>query len=321
MRDHHDATTATAACTDPDAVSDQPLAVFVHVHYLDVWEEIAAQIDACMAAPFQLVLTSSLDPRSLAIPLSPLLRKTTIIEAENRGRDIRPFLTALGQSDDFTVGLKLHTKRSTHRLDGEQWRKAIVGSLLPSREGVAAIVETMASDPRIGLVAPQNLLLSMERWLGKNEAGMRVAASAMDIKLSREAIHGSHFAAGSMFWFKRDALSPFLEPGLLPLFETEEGQVDGTIAHAIERLFALVAESRGHVTLSVDVLSDVDPGISIQALRALSQARTDQPTPYFRRLPGFVRMLDRHLPIAKAGYLRLPPAARRLLRDLLMRRS
>jgi lipopolysaccharide biosynthesis protein len=45
-----------------------------------------------------------------------------------------------------------------------------------------------------------------------------------------------------MFWVRLDALRPLLDAHLgEDEFETEQGQVDGTLAHAIERVFALSA--------------------------------------------------------------------------------
>jgi lipopolysaccharide biosynthesis protein len=293
--------------------------VFVHVHYADVWEAMAAQVAACMPGPFRLVLTSSLPPRSLAVPPTPLLLETRIIETENRGRDIRPFLTALGQTDDFSIGLKLHSKRSTHRLDGDKWRESIVNSLLPSRQGVTAIIDAMADDPRIGLVAPQGGLLSIRPWIGRNEPGMRAVASRIELELADRSLRDGHFVAGSMFWFRRDAVADFTDLQLLPLFETEAGQVDGTLAHAAERLFALVAETRGCVTLPVDALPDAHPDMTLRELQALSRSTVDRDNPHLRPLPLLFRTVDRYLPFAKTVYGRLHPGIRGAVRKLLLR--
>ena len=55
------------------------------------------------------------------------------------------------------------------------------------------------------------------------------------------------FPAGSMFWFRVAALEG-LDDLILgeDAFEPECGQIDGTLAHAIERFVALFAEQRGY---------------------------------------------------------------------------
>jgi lipopolysaccharide biosynthesis protein len=62
-----------------------------------------------------------------------------------------------------------------------------------------------------------------------------------------------NFFAGSMFWFKPAALSPFVSQLLAQnnyIFEPELGQRDGTLAHVIERMFCDVVESQGQIVSS-----------------------------------------------------------------------
>jgi lipopolysaccharide biosynthesis protein len=51
--------------------------------------------------------------------------------------------------------------------------------------------------------------------------------------------------AGSMFWARTEALLPLYALVDSADFESESGQTDGTMAHAIERLFSVSAYSVG----------------------------------------------------------------------------
>ena len=64
--------------------------------------------------------------------------------------------------------------------------------------------------------------------------------------LFEDEINGALFPAGSMFAFKVAAVKPLLALGIeADDFEEEQGAIDGTMAHAVERLFGLSAISCG----------------------------------------------------------------------------
>ncbi len=57
-----------------------------------------------------------------------------------------------------------------------------------------------------------------------------------------------------MFWFAPDALKPLATVAEDQLaFEPEVGQQDGTLAHALERVFAPLARAQGFRTTSLDL--------------------------------------------------------------------
>jgi len=165
----------------------------------------------------------------------------------NRGRDIGPKLTAYGDLHDrHDLVLYLHSKRDRHLVDGVAWRRYLLHTLAGSPAIVGSIFQAFRHDPRLGIVMPQHWgpLRSRLDW-GDDFFVARDLARRMGIDLT--PAHVLDFPSGSMFWARPAALRPLLDLGLRPEdFPEEAGQLDGTPAHAVERLFLFACEAAGY---------------------------------------------------------------------------
>ncbi len=174
----------------------------------------------------------------------------TLIATPNRGRDIAPFLSVLssGALDRFDAVLKVHTKRSPHLLDGEVRRKLLFDKLCGSRSGAGQVLRLFL-DPATGMVGWAPSFRTAAPYWMENRA--RVADLARRIGVEGAPMLG--FFEGSMFWFRPSALASLRTLGLEPeSFEAEAGQVDGTLHHALERLFTIAAWASGHAVRALD---------------------------------------------------------------------
>lgn len=306
-----------------------PVLAFVHVHYPEIWDDMKDALVERIKLPFHLLVTSSYPKESIHFPTAANLLSTRFLPVENRGRDIRPFLQALSETPDFTFGLKLHTKKSPQRLDGSQWRSEMMGSLLPSAAGTADIVARMEADERIGFVTPAGFALSVKPWVLVNGPGMEKVMSSLGHALAEDDHTDAFFAAGSMFWFRREALAALAQDKILALFEPEEGQLDGTIAHAMERLFPVEARRQGYLSLAIPALLASRPGMDRSAVLALARQYADIPSTYFpapyvealppgTTLPQLEPRTAGHSTL-RSLYHRLPMGLRMLMRRLLLR--
>lgn len=301
--------------------SPLPPVVFVHVHYPEIWREMAADLAAAFDRPFGLVLTASCSTTLLVRPQTPHLCFVHEIQVENRGRDVLPFLVALNRLDlSFDIGLKLHTKHSEHHDSGDDWRRFLTRSLLAGHGSPDALA-LMERLPVLGLMAPAAHLLPLDRRIGLN--GPALAALAPRIGLSGDlaAIEKLFFAAGTMFWFRRAALASFRD--LDDLFEAERRQTDGTAAHAAERLFAAAVEQAGFVAASMDavpvlrVLGEGAAPLPDRAgLAAIAQAEANQDNPFTSPVSALLRRHRWLLVAAHHASARLPYPLWRLARRL-----
>jgi lipopolysaccharide biosynthesis protein len=266
---------------DVPTTAKTPVTVFVHVHYTDIWRNMSSLLAERLTLPFHLVLTSSRRQDEIVLPRTPALLSARLLTVENRGRDILPFLQAMRETNDFDIGLKLHTKKSPQREDGDLWRTELLESLLPSASGVDAITSRMRADHRIGFVTPAHFCLSVRPWVLLNAPGMQRILSALGNDLADSDLDNVFFAGGSMFWFRRSALARLTDRKLIDLFETEQGQLDGTIAHAMERLFPVEARLQGYVSLAEPALALSRPSMTLAELLVLASRHADIPNRYF----------------------------------------
>ena len=174
---------------------------------------------------------------------------TGIRVVENRGRDIAPKLVSFADVyDRYDIILFLHTKKSAHFTFGDAWRDHLARCLLGSPAIVASILEIFDRRPEVGIIVPQHFRELRNRELiawGGNFRQARRLAWRMDIDLSPTGY--LDMPSGSMFWAKPKALRPLIDLGLgYEDFPTEPCEVDGTLAHCVERLFLFSCEKAGY---------------------------------------------------------------------------
>lgn len=165
----------------------------------------------------------------------------------NRGRDIAPKLVGMRDVHArYTRVLHLHSKASHHDTNLKLWRAYLLESLLGTPEIVANALYALDHEPGVGMVFPQHYEYIRRRlaW-GDNLPLAQGLAGRMGFAI-RET-RALDFPSGSMFWARSDALRPLLDLDLqYEDFAEESGQKDHTIAHAIERLYAMVCEKAGY---------------------------------------------------------------------------
>lgn len=225
----------------------RPCAV-IHAWYMDVFDEL---VDALRDSniTWRIIITTTPEREAgVRRRVQELALDAEVVVCENRGRDVLPFLQVANRLYDegVTVVLKIHTKRSTHREDGERWRKELVDKLL-APELAPRILQAFRERQDLGLVAADGHLLPLSYFWGANEANVNYLCGRIGI--DRPSPERDRFIAGTMFWGRLEAMRPLLDAHLgLDEFEGEAAQLDGTLAHAVERIFCLTASNQGFVT-------------------------------------------------------------------------
>ena len=251
------------------------LGAIVHLHYEELWPELAAYLDhACNLERLFVSVAERATPEleeriAAAFPFVQTRR------VPNRGRDMLPFLDWLEVAAEQGVDLvcKVHSKRSPHVTEGDAWRRDMLGKLLGSEAAIRDVVASFLEDPRLGIVGPAGHVVPASVFWERN--AQRV--SDLCRRMGDEAGEPDYsYIAGSMFWARVDALLPLKRLALREEdFEPEAGEVDGTLAHALERCIPVAAKVAGFrvteterrigETKTVFDFAPLPPGIEIPA--------------------------------------------------------
>jgi lipopolysaccharide biosynthesis protein len=222
----------------------QSIAIVIHAFYAEIFEEIFAYLKNIDSIPCHLYVTATSEHiGTIGDRLAQQPHPFRLLHVENRGRDILPFLTILPEvlKDGHEFLVKIHTKKSSHRQDGDQWRQDIFAQML-SEKALRENFKHLKRHPEIGILGPDGHMVPMQYYWGSNAAyGLALSAR---LGLEPADLNALHFAAGSMFMARIEALHPLFNLALpQDAFESENGQIDGTLAHALERMFSVSARS------------------------------------------------------------------------------
>lgn len=226
--------------------NNDDLGVFFHIFYTDLANEMLACVDNLPPKAFVHISTDTEAKREELLAIFARRgygSRSEIRVFPNKGWDIAPFLVGYRDAiSRYSLILRMHSKRSLHIPGdtGEQWRKMLYAALAGSRERVGAILEQFAQEPSLGMVCPP-LLPHYAHCVhfGGNFSRMRTLLLQRGILITPDM--PIDFPMGSMFWCRPQALLPWLKPGFTFDDFTPSANLDierdGTLAHALERLF------------------------------------------------------------------------------------
>lgn len=230
-------------------VAAPPIAVFLHLYHEHLAPEFQRYLQNIPCA-FDLFITTDSPAKATIITrhFTGWSRGEVDVKVTpNRGRDIAPKLLGFREAyDRYPLVLHLHSKISNHASALANWRGLLLETLIGSPEIVTSVLDAFARRSDIGMIAPQHFE-AVRHWI--NWGGNFKAAEALAQRMGAQGMSMDKpldFPSGSMFWARSAALKPLLDLNLgFDDFDDEKGQIDGTIAHAIERLYFHICERAG----------------------------------------------------------------------------
>jgi glycosyltransferase involved in cell wall biosynthesis len=244
----------------PNSALDSGLRVALHLHvfYQDELPDIVERLKLNASIPDLFISVPSEDTAAWTRDVLSDYRGS-IVDLQvtpNRGRDISPLLTQFGPAliASYDIVGHLHTKKSPHLLNRpftEAWVTFLLENMVGGKLGgtmLDSVLSSMASDATIGIVFPDDPHVAS--WTGNRKYAEDLAARMKCGELPEQF----NFPAGSMFWMRAAVLKRFVELELAwGDYEPEPLPVDGTMIHAIERLFGVLPETMGMSSVVTNV--------------------------------------------------------------------
>lgn len=186
-------------------------------------------------------------------------KNVNVILAENRGRDISSLLVGVReQVKKYDLVCFAHDKKShsgVGEIVGEEFATHCFDNVLGSPEYVEAIIGEFRRQPRLGLLsAPPPYHSGYTQVIGNEwtcnfDATAKLAeALHIHVPINRDELPAAPL--GTIFWFRPAALAPLLDrQWKYEDFPPEPNGDDGTMLHAIERLYPFAAQEAGYYSM------------------------------------------------------------------------
>lgn len=238
------------------------VAVHLHLYYVDLLPEFF-EFFSHIPYPFDLYVScqEGADREKICREFAKLdmVEEVIVRATQNRGRDIAPmyvlFREEIARHDYF---LHVHSKKSLYTgSEQQEWRVGAMKCLCGSETQVRKIFGVLQCSRKAGMFFPEmqrGMYFAVSSWLANVGTGMRLAQ-----ELGYEFSDGLFsYPVGSFFWAKTEALKPLFDRKFTyEDFDAEHGQIDGTLAHALERVVSFVAQSKGYTVAIGDSIDDV----------------------------------------------------------------
>lgn len=231
------------------------IGVHLHLYYIDLAEELLIALSN-IPYTFSLFISTPHGEKELNIIKEiihkklPLCAKYKIVQFENRGRDIAPFIVEFGNELlNFDLILHYHSKKSLHSDGLADARRFLLHYILGNKSIVCQTLNLLYSDNNIGIVCPPyHSTLHNQPNFGKNKELLTQLMSKLNIPFDTEKC--TNYPAGSFFWARSESIKPIFQQKIcLSDFQVEKGQIDGTLSHVIERALGIIANHKYKVVM------------------------------------------------------------------------
>ncbi|WP_372370690.1 rhamnan synthesis F family protein [Candidatus Uabimicrobium sp. HlEnr_7] len=226
--------------------TEHSIAIHIHMYYPEFSNELCNYLND-LDYPLDIFISTTTEKNITTIGsiFEKYSKGSVDIECvPNQGRNISAFLLMEKRYKNYDYIGHVHTKKSQDLTtqSSDAWRNFLFQHLL-SKDAFAFTLSLFADNEKLGLLFPED-----PRLPGWSSLANKNLALELLKKIDHHLTLPQHieFPIGAMFWARRKALEPLFDLKLQPQdFPEEPLGIDGTLAHAIERLFPYLCEISG----------------------------------------------------------------------------
>lgn len=239
------------------------VALLIHLYYEDLVSESVDYISA-ISNDIDIYISTGNEKTYQKIKREIANRNICVKEIrkiENRGRDVASLLYYCKDLwNQYKILGFLHDKKSVGNDDiiqGDLFRYTIWENLLSDRNYVLNLLNRLEEEDQLGLIVPpvpkhgtyRNIF--WESW-GENYENVKTLAKELGLQTDIDKMKKT-LALSTCFWCKTKAFKKLYEHAFdIREFDLNPFPQDGTLSHAIERIFPFVAQDAGYYTASAE---------------------------------------------------------------------
>ena len=238
--------------------------IIAHLYYEDLISECVEYL-CNTPEEIQLVVTvSNADKKNIVESLFKKRgRNCEVRLVESRGRDLSAlFVGCADLFEKFKYLCFIHDKKSLRRgeslVNGEEFFHLLWRNVLGTENFVRNILKTFEAEPQLGILVPPqphhgkySRVFFVDHFWSTDECFNRTLALADDLGISRSLLDKNLAppTIGGVFWCRTEALKKVtVKKWSVEDFPAEPMPIDGTLSHALERIFAYAAQTEGFYT-------------------------------------------------------------------------
>lgn len=247
----------------PESDTELKAALFIHIYDDSMAQELAYYASGMPESADIYISTVSQEKKTaIAEAFGCLKNRIEIRVLPNRGRDVSALLASFKDVVmDYDVACVTHDKKTGYlkpQTVGEGFAYMGYENILGSRAFVEQVIRSFAEEEYLGLLyAPDpnhaDFITHIGLEWGMNLECTKQLAATLGLHVPMDGNHPPMAPFGSSFWFRVKAMEPlFAKDWTYEDFPEEPFDMkDGSILHAIERIYPYVAQHSGYYSAMV----------------------------------------------------------------------